>query len=312
MALDDHILEQAAAWVVRTGDPAFVDWEGFTAWLEADPAHSSAYDLVAAAAMDGADAIAAQPAGEAQTFANDDEPAPGVTRRRWIGGALAASLVAVLAFGVMDMRGGSYVVETAAGETRLIALGEGDSIALGGGSRIALDHDDPRFATLEHGQALFSIRHDAANPFRVDVGEDELLDIGTVFDVRHDGNETTVAVSEGVVAFNPGKQNVRINPGKVLTSAEGSDAYALADIAPGQVGEWREGRLTFQNASLSVIADDLSRATGIKFSTSPGAAARRVSGSLLVAPVRSDPRAVGPLLGVTVRPDGKGWKLEAR
>ena len=39
MAHDARIEEQAAAWAVRTGDPAFEDWEGFTLWLERDPAH---------------------------------------------------------------------------------------------------------------------------------------------------------------------------------------------------------------------------------------------------------------------------------
>ncbi len=33
MALDDRILDQAAAWAARTGDPSFEDWDGFTAWL---------------------------------------------------------------------------------------------------------------------------------------------------------------------------------------------------------------------------------------------------------------------------------------
>ena len=35
----DHLLDAAAGWLARTNDPEFADWDGFMAWLEADPAH---------------------------------------------------------------------------------------------------------------------------------------------------------------------------------------------------------------------------------------------------------------------------------
>lgn len=313
MALDESILEQAALWAVRTGDPAFEDWDAFTMWLEADAQHARAYDLVCAGVEDIVQDLGAVPA-----VANDDEEqtlspvARPITRRRWFGGAIAASIGVFAAVGFFQTQGGTYVVETAPGETRMVDLADGGHIALGGGTRLMLDHDDPRFAELERGQALFTITHDEKRPFRVNVGEDELVDLGTVFDVRHDGRETTVAVSEGLVSFNPKGPDVRINPGKALTSAQGSAEYQLFDVSLGQVGEWRQGRLTFQNASLAVVADDLGRATGISFSVAPGAATRRVSGSVLVAPVKADPRSVGQLLGVAVRQSGEGWVIEGQ
>ena len=48
--------DQAVMWAVAVNDPGFADWDGFTAWLEADAAHAEAYDhavLAAAAADDG-------------------------------------------------------------------------------------------------------------------------------------------------------------------------------------------------------------------------------------------------------------------
>lgn len=303
MAFDDRTLDEAAGWAVRTGDPSFGDWDGFTQWLESDPAHALAYDLVTAKASDAADLLAGEPQA-----ANDDAPV-FTPRRRWLGGAISLALIGVAAVTLWP-RGGTYVVETAPGETRLIALGEGDEITLGGGSSITLDKGNLRFAELERGQALFSVRHDPSKPFRVEVGEEQLIDIGTVFDVRFTGRATTVAVAKGAVVFNPTKQNVQIDPGHFLSSAEGSDEYELGAVAASQVGEWRDGRLTFQNATLADVADDLSRATGMRFAAS-GASGRRVSGSLLVAPVRTDPGSVGALLGVNVRKNGSGWMLEA-
>ena len=51
------IREQALDWSMRTGDPAFADWEAFTLWLDEDPAHARAYDEVCAAVADAADLI---------------------------------------------------------------------------------------------------------------------------------------------------------------------------------------------------------------------------------------------------------------
>jgi transmembrane sensor len=306
MPHDNQIREQAVAWAVRTGDPEFADWEGFTCWLEENPAHAEVYDRVAVAAADAAEEAASFPVG-----ANDEEAAPARGSRRWFGGAIAASLAAVLAVGVWQASDERYTVETAPGELRTVALAGGGQIALAGGTRLLLEEDDPRFARLERGQALFTIRHDEADPFRLQVGEDTLVDAGTVFDVRRTASAMTVAVSEGVVIFNPSAQNVRLEPGDILTSADDSDEYSLGKVPPAQIGEWREGRITFENASLAEIASELSRATGLAYRAETGAATQAVSGSILVGPLREDPRALGPLLGVTVRPADDGWVIAA-
>lgn len=305
MQRDDHLAEEALAWAVRTGDPGFADWEAFTAWLEQSPEHAAAYDRVAAAVAEAAEGLAAtQPAA-----ANDDPPSPARISRRWFGGALAASLAALLVFGVW--RGDeTYVEETAPGETRMIALDDGSRIDLAGGSAIELDRDDPRFARLEHGRALFTIRHDEANPFRLEAGEDTLVDAGTVFDVSLDEGNIAVSVGEGAVIFNPARQAVRLSPGDLLRSAKGSDQYTRSTVAAAQVGEWTEGRITFEDASLAEVATELSRATGIAFRPAPGATAR-LSGSIVLAPIREDPRIAGALLGVSVRRQGDGWMMGA-
>lgn len=306
MALDDRILEQASAWAVRTGDPGFEDWDSFTLWLEDDPAHAAAYDLVV---METADAAAVLPP---LPLAENDDDGASYTRRRWAGGLLAIVLVLFGGLGLWQMRGGTYEVQTAPGETRIIQLAGGGNITLGGGTRLTLYRRDDARAVLEEGQALFTIRHDDERPFRVAVGDDELIDIGTVFDVRFSAGLTSVAVSEGAVLFNPSRQNVRIDPGHVLTSEQGSAAYSLVALPVEQIGEWRDGRLTFRDTTLDVVAADLTRATGMSFAVAPGAAQRRVSGSLLAEPVRSDPRSIGPLLGVAIRPADEGLVIEAR
>lgn len=306
MALDETIREQAVAWAVRTGDPAFEGWDEFTRWLEQDAANARAYDEVTALVADAAEALPPLPVAQ-----NDDTPVV-VSRRRWAMGAMAAALVAVATFGVWQAMPATYTIETAPGETQFVELGGASHIELAGGSRIVLDRDNPREASLEHGQALFTVEHDPHAPFVVTVGDDTLVDMGTVFDVKHTATEMVLSVSEGAVVFNPQRQNVEVTPGQRLASALGSEAYRLTQVPAGQVGEWRQGRLTFDDARLADVAADLSRLSGVAFAVSPGSAEQRVSGSLMVQPLRDDPRSLGPLLGVSVRHEGNSWEIGTR
>lgn len=256
--------------------------------------------------LDAAEAFPLVPAAQ-----NDDEPGVAAPRRRWLGGAVAAAMTLAVALGVWQARPSAYAIETEPGEMRVVELEGGDRIELAGASRLVLDRRDPRRASLEQGQALFTIDHDPDAPFTLTVGEDTLVDIGTIFDVKHTPDGMALAVSEGAVAFNPARQNVRVSPGQRLTSAAGSDRYRLSSVPASEVGEWREGRLTFQDARLTDVARDLSRMTSIEFTVAARSADRRVSGSLKIDPVRSDPRALGPLLGVAVRHNGQAWEIGA-
>jgi transmembrane sensor len=305
MPHDDPLLQQATEWAVRVGDPAFDDWEAFTRWLSENPAHAERYDRVSAAVAEAAQVVQAEPVA-----ANDEPKVPTRHTRRWATGAVAASLAAVLAVGFWQTRSERYTVQTAPGQVRTIALAGGGSVDLSGGTRLELDRKDSRFASLDAGQALFSVRHDAAHPFTLRLGDDTVVDAGTVFDVRRDPAGTSVAVSEGSVIFNPESQKVRLGRGDMISRTGNSDRYVIGKVPVEQVGEWRTGRITFQQSSLAEIADRLTRATGVTYSAGAGSA-QAISGSVLVAPLRSEPQALGPLLGVRVVPAGKGWVIEA-
>lgn len=302
---DDAIRDSAARWAVLTGDPGFEDWDGFMQWLEADPAHARAYDAVSAAAAEAAE-LAAQAPQPASPAANDDE-VPAAPRRLWLGGAVAASLAVIGSLWVWQASSRDlYTVETAPGQMRRLDLEAGTRVDLAGGTVIQLDHKDARYAVLDKGQALFTVRHDAARPFHVEAGDATLVDLGTVFDVSREGAHLSVGVAEGAVGYNPGAENLRLAPGDRLVAEAG--AVTLGKVAPSQVGEWREGRLTFDAAPLREVADRLSRATGIAFAARPGAD-MAISGSILVTPVRDDPQMIGALLGLDVRREGDRWMI---
>lgn len=311
---DQPIREAALRWATLTADPDFGDWDAFTAWLEQDPAHARAYDAVqfaideaAAALIEGAPAV---PDG-APAPANDNPPMPPAGRRwAWFGTAIAASLVLVVTFLLWPGARGETLYATAPGETRLIALADGSTIALGGGSRIAIAGEGERQARLEAGQALFTIRHDARDPFVLAVGNEKLVDAGTVFDVRMKADGLDLAVSEGAVVVNPAAQALRVDAGRKAVLAAGR--YTVSPVDAAEVGEWSRGRITFRDAGPAEVAAELSRATGIAFEASGAGGGVRLSGSIALDQVRADPRALEPILGLRVRQSGAAWILSAR
>ncbi|WP_272799380.1 FecR family protein [Sphingobium sp. AntQ-1] len=299
--------EEALGWVVRTRDPDFADWDGFTAWLEADPAHASAYDAMMLADSELDSILPPEPV-VMPVAAND----PGVrTRRplRWIGGgAIAAALVATVSIAVLN-RSDIYSVTTRPGETRVIALDDGTTVELNGGTTMRFDRKDARFAALDMGEAAFTVRHDAANPFRVTVGDTVFEDAGTIFNIVHTDAATRIGVSEGKVIYNPQAEAIALPAGRAL--AEDAQGLRVMDIAPAAVASWRQGRLVYANAAVGDISQDIGRSLGVTLTVTPGARAMRFTGTIRLD---RDPALffaqAAPLMGLTAVRRGDGWLLQ--
>ncbi|MES2173999.1 MAG: FecR domain-containing protein [Pseudomonadota bacterium] len=301
------INEEALGWVVRTRDPDFADWDAFTAWLEADRAHASAYDALMLADSELDSILPSEPVAM-PVAAND----PGLrTRRplRWIGGgAIAAALVATVSIAVLN-RSDIYSVTTRPGETRVIALDDGTTVELNGGTTMRFDRKDARFAALDTGEAAFTVRHDEANPFRVTVGDTVFEDAGTVFNIVHTDAATRIGVSEGKVIYNPQAEAIALRAGRAL--AEDAQGLRVMDIAPAAVASWRQGRLVYANAAVGDISQDIGRSLGVTLTATPGARAMRFTGTIRLD---RDPALffaqAAPLMGLTAVRRGDGWLLQ--
>jgi transmembrane sensor len=303
--IDAPALNGAALdWVIRTGSDAFDDWPAFQAWLEADPRHAAAYHAMSADIDEMAAVVPAEVAAPVVV------PMPRRRWPAWAGGAIAASLALVAGYGAIETRAHPYAVETAAGSMRTVRLADGSTIAMGSATRLMLDRDDPRVATLERGEAMFVVRHDASDPFEVRVGGARLVDVGTAFDVKHARGETRVAVSEGAVDYNPGSDAIRLVKGQGLLVRDGKAVVTTVDVAG--VGSWRDSVLAYEGATLAEVADDLSRALGVDLRADPRVAKRAFSGSIATAKLSGDPRLAGPLLGVAIRKRGGHWVMSTR
>jgi len=307
--LQASIRAEAISWHLRLRDGEAGDWEAFVDWLEADPARSTAYDEVVRA--DAALSPEAFPA----VAANDDWPAQARGRRRfaiaWGLAALAAILLLIfIPFPWLGAGADRYEVATAAGEQRSVPLGDGSMVALNGGTRLILDRRNPRFAELAAGEATFTIRHDGAAPFVVVAGDHRIHDLGTAFNLVHEGDRLMVEVIEGAVRYDPHAAAISLSAGQTLAIHERGGRPLVGRRDPHAIAGWRHGRLSYRAEPLERVARDLGRSLGAPVSVDPAIERQTVTGSLrLAGGADAVVTRFAATLGMEVRRRGNGWHI---
>jgi transmembrane sensor len=312
---DENRRGEALAWHIRLREGSDADWEQFTGWLEQSPGNSALYDAVALADEDLGESLALLPPPLAGV--NDNAGvgrAPPVRRRTLLGFAAAAAVVAGLAtWPMLSTDNSRYAIETPAGTTRSIQLADGSRIDLNGGTRIILSRDHPRLASLERGEAAFSVVHNGSDPFTVDSGDARIQDIGTIFNVVRDGEGLELAVAEGSVVYNPDREAVRLAAGNVLRTSPGEDTIRVGSVNPSAVAGWRQGRLVYDRTSLGAVARDIARTLGTPVEVSPEVAAQPFTGVIVID--RNQPlffKRLEGLLDVRARRTATGWRISSR
>ena len=295
--------EAALDWFVRSGDPDFDAWDDFTAWLEQDPANADAFHAIARSEAE------MLPLVETATVALSPKARPH--GRRIALASVAAAMAASLAV-IVTPRLAPVEHQTAPGEIRVIALGGRDQLVMNGGTSVKLAGFTRSTVRLESGQVLLRLLEPGDRKIALLSGDLKLVDVGTVFEVSRDGSETRVLVSEGAVLADPDGARLQLDPGERLDTTDGAATLQAEPGDVASVGSFERGQLVYVDEPLHHVVSDLRRSTGLDFSITEAMTARRFTGTLSVAEVRRDPRSLGPLLGVSLQPSGKGWKLQGR
>ncbi len=302
--------EQAIDWHVRQRDMSATEWDAFATWLEDSPENARAYDAVAMA-----DALLVAPVAEPQPVMTETPVAANDNRgwgRWWLMGGVAAAVALIAGPVLMQTRPDIRVEQTRPGETRVIALNDGTQVEMAGGSRLRLDRNDTRVATLESGQALFRVRHDASAPFELRSGDVAIRDVGTVFDVRREGARLDVTVAEGAVALAPRGQAVQLTAGQGARLDEAQGSLRRVQVDPAMVGGWRRGLLDLDGETVDAIAARLQSAYGMRIAVEGPLAKRSVTGLVRVTGDASrDVPRLAKLIGAEWRQSGGDWILRA-
>ena len=266
----------AAQWLLRhDAGLAAHELAALSAWLAADARHQQAWQALART-----DALLASL--PAQRVAAFSQPAPAagtpsslLQRLRQLRqaasfrppGALAGGcllLCGLLAWPLAShwqQPGFQHDYSTARGQFATQVLPDGSRIELDSGSAVDVAlYRDRRTVRLLRGQAMFHVQADPARPFQVLAGPATATVLGTHFSVRHVGAATQVSVAQGTVRVE-GEGDARaevLQAGDAVTVTP-QGVKTLARVSAQAVGNWRAGRLDFEDATLAEALAEFQR-----------------------------------------------------
>ncbi len=192
-----------------------------------------------------------------------------LTRRVWIGGALAASVggVAYLAarpplelWPSLAELNADYRTDT--GERRQIALGSNISVDMNTRTSLtAIDQGGAPGLKLIGGEIAVTAGREGADlerPFVVFVGDSRVSALHASFNLRSEGTSISVACLEGTVDIECGNHRAKLSLGQRVDF--GADSIGSVMTADGRIVEaWRRGLLVFENQPLSQVVTEINR-----------------------------------------------------
>ena len=235
--------EVAAVWVVLE-DEGRLGAEGraaLEAWLAESPRHRRAYaqarEACDAAARHAADPQMMELRAAALSAGPDTRMPVWRTAAIIIGGVLllgsvsatvtaiqapAASRFGAVAAGLAPtLPAKSALYRTAVGERSTVVLPDGSVATLNTDSVLKVAYSDTeRGVRLLRGQALFEVAKNKRVPFQVYAADRRVTAVGTVFDVRLQGERVKVSLVEGVVKVAP-VAKVAARPAQQVTMTAG-------------------------------------------------------------------------------------------
>jgi|HubBroStandDraft_2_1064218.scaffolds.fasta_scaffold32793_2 transmembrane sensor len=278
------IEERAAIWLQRQH---FWDWsdsdqETLDAWLAEATAHEVAYLRLKA--------------GYGRTerlVALRTRRMTGATRARLFRFTAGAAGVLVLAAAGFAAQ---FYLTQSQDVTYTTPVGGHQTIALADGSQIELNTDTvlrvrvnagQRTATLEHGEAYFQIKHDAAHPFVVAAAGHRVTDLGTKFLVRGGPSRIEVTLVEGRARIDADDAALQshsaiLTPGDDFVAGPRSISVTR-ETAREESNKlsWRSGSIVFRHTALSDAAEEFNRYNRDKIIIADDAAGKlKVDGTL--------------------------------
>jgi transmembrane sensor len=302
----------AAAWIERRdfGNWTPADAAALEAWLEESVDHKVAFYRLDFGWRRSARLAVLRPA-ERQAENLQNPP-------NWVGRAkIAAAAIGV----AIVCAGGAYeLLGTSPAQTYATGIGGHRVVQLADGSQIELNTDTSvkiaasageRRIWLAKGEAFFQVKHDAARPFIVMVGEHRVTDLGTKFLVNKQTDGVAVAVVEGRARLETDTLGAKIRsaelaPGDVGLATANSLSVSHKPAASLQRElSWRLGVLIFHDTALADAATQFNRYNQEKLVVADSAAARMtVDGTFPANRIGAFARVARDVLGLHVEERG--------
>lgn len=312
LPLPDSVRGEAAVWLSRLhSDSRTAQTEAaFREWLAASPLNRAAFERMTLAWESSASFRRAVPPGDAQ------KREFGLALRR-VALASAAALVACALITAAcfymirlnaDAKAETYA--SALGQRRVVELSDGSVVQLNTDSQVKVSFTTHvRRISLEKGQARFQAVRNPARPFVVRAGDEQIVALGTSFDVRWTDQRLAIVLVEGHVAVLPAADSytavtspgaVTLDPGEKLEFE--SPTFAVkSTVQLDREEAWVKGRVVFDSTRLGAAVAEINRYAPRRLKlVNPGLADLLISGTFSVDDPDAFARAVAQMLSLQV------------
>jgi ferric-dicitrate binding protein FerR (iron transport regulator) len=148
------------------------------------------------------------------------------------------------------------------GSVSKIKLDDGSDIWLSSGTNLVIDQNEngEMVAKLD-GEAYFKLIPNPSRNFRVDLGNFQVKDIGTSFNIRAYQSEQNIVTTleEGQIDLlkNSGELILSVKPGELVRYAKQSNQMQVNQQDPSIVTAWKDGKFVFIDQPLAEICREL-------------------------------------------------------
>ncbi|WP_317931198.1 FecR family protein [Halioxenophilus sp. WMMB6] len=277
---EEDLFDAAAGWIVKLRSPAVSERDhiDFSHWLNASPAHQTAFDemleswelmALGAELPESSWNPKVSKRGLAAKLGHllsRLKPGPA-SNNFWLGGLVSAAALALVAIAVtLDQSNPTQpeIYQTATGEQQLIELADGSTATLNTHSKIAVAFtEEQRLIQLLEGEAFFQVAPSKRRPFVVESGRGTVTAVGTAFNVYRKSGADMVTVTEGVVRVKQSKNATTPYPESKFVRAReqlalSTNGLSKTEAAPEEMA-WLNKTLSFDNTELAEALAELNR-----------------------------------------------------
>lgn len=160
-------------------------------------------------------------------------------------------------------------IETGVGERAQITLPDGSRVWINSCSMLTYDNQYGKVNRPVNikGEVYFEVHSDIEKPFLVHNGAFTYRVTGTSFNVSafQNEHETSIALLEGGVTIEFGRQAEKLYPGEKFTFNKTTGKYRKEQIDVSHLTSWRTGEITFDNIPFEELTRKLERSFNVTF-----------------------------------------------
>lgn len=342
--MDGDRIDAASYWCLQLADGRLQGdaYARFQAWLDEDPRHGIAFDIVARTWQ----AFDASPSAPSLMAMREEALSHYARRqsRRWrrpagmhrpmLAAVAACLLLAVAGWGWIKVQPDVY--RTGLGERQLVRLDDGSQLSLDADTQVEVHYNrERRQLMLRQGRARFQVMRDPLRPFSVTAGSRTVVATGTEFSVELLAAQVHVVLYEGSVevlqrdaalapqpsastpspAINANRsQDVRLAPGQELVVGQDASEASIRQVDAPRTRGWESGQLSFNDEPLGQAIERMNRYAGshVLATGDVPSASLRISGTFTAGDNEAFVEGITGVFPVTVREEGPRYVFVQR